>query len=159
MEIFPVFYKKILESFDEFHLRYLIIGGFATNFHGVIRTTLDMDLWVDKKGNNLDNLFESFISLGYSEESCKQAVDAFTTNHMIKIPFEDNLVEIMDDFITKMDFDRTYENRVVMELGSFYYYVIGMEDLITMKSKTNRYRDLLDVKELKEIRNDTNASR
>jgi hypothetical protein len=49
MELFPGFYKSILEAFENYHVRYLLIGGFATNYHGVIRSTLDMDLWIYKK--------------------------------------------------------------------------------------------------------------
>ena len=135
----------------------MVIGGFATNFHGVIRSTLDLDIWVDKKHDNLENLFKSFVFLGYSQINCRQAVEAFSNDHIIKIPFEDNLIEIMDDLITKMNFDKVYMNRNESRVNDFTFNVIGIDDLIAMKSKTNRYRDLLDVKELKEIKNDNNS--
>jgi predicted nucleotidyltransferase len=156
MELFPDFYNKILCAFEKNHVRYLIIGGFATNFHGVIRSTLDMDLWVDNKKDNLKQLYHSLISLEYSENSCQQAIEAFKNNHLIKIFQEENLVELLDDFITKMDFDSAYSNRISRTTGHFMFHIIGLEDLIAMKSKTNRYRDLLDIKELEEIRKDRN---
>ena len=155
MDLFPEFYKEILKSFDKSNLRYLIIGGFATSFHGVIRSTLDLDIWVDKKKENLSKLFQSLISLDYSEKSCHQAIEAFNKDHIIKIIQNDNLVELMDDFITKMNFEKVYNNRIEGKDGKLTFYVIGMDDLIAMKSKTNRYRDLLDAKELKEIRNES----
>ena len=34
----------------------MIVGGYATNYHGVIRATIDLDLWVDIKENNLEKL-------------------------------------------------------------------------------------------------------
>ena len=34
----------------------MIVGGYATNYHGVIRSTIDLDLWVDIKENNLEKL-------------------------------------------------------------------------------------------------------
>ena len=157
MELFPDFYNKILEAFETYHVRYLIIGGFATTFHGVIRSTLDMDLWVDKKNDNLDQLYHSLISLDYSENSCHQAIEAFKSNHLIKIIHEDNLVELLDDFITKMDFDSAYKKRIEKKTDHLTFHVIRVEDLILMKSKTNRYRDLIDVKELKEINKNTNS--
>jgi predicted nucleotidyltransferase len=157
MELFPDFYNKILDAFEKNHVRYLIIGGFATNFHGVIRSTLDMDLWVDNKNDNLEQLYHSLISLDYSEESCQQAIEAFKKNHLIKISQEDNLIELLDDFITKMDFDSAYNNRTARTTVHFTFHVIGLEDLIAMKSKKTRYSDLLDIKELEEIRKDTNS--
>ncbi|SRR6056297_1088331 len=157
MELFPEFYKSILQAFEKYQVRYLVVGGFATNFHGIIRSTLDMDIWIDKKDTNLECLYNSLIYLDYSEESCQQATEAFKNNHIIKISHEDNLVELLDDSITRMDFDSAYDNRIEKKTDYFTFYVIGLEDLITMKSKTNRYRDLIDVKELKEIRKDKNA--
>jgi hypothetical protein len=157
MTVFPDFYEKILSAFEKHQLRYLVIGGFAANFHGVIRSTLDLDIWVDKKHDNLENLFKAFVYLGYSQNNCHQAVEAFSNDHIIKIPFEDNLIEIMDDFITKMNFDKVYMNRNENRVNDFTFSVIGIDDLIAMKSKTNRYRDLLDVKELKEIKNDNSS--
>ena len=157
MELFPDFYNKILEAFEMYHVRYLIIGGFATNFHGVIRSTLDMDLWIDKNNANLEQLYHSLITLNYSEDSCQQAIEAFKSNHLIKISHEDNLIELLDDFITKMDFDLVYNNRIEKTTDHLTFHVIGLEDLIAMKFKTNRYRDLVDVKELKEIRKEANS--
>lgn len=157
MEIFPVFYKKILKAFEKYNLRYLIIGGYATTFHGVIRSTLDLDLWVDSKKDNREKLFKSLNSLEYSENSCRQAVEAFKKDHMIKIPYKVDLIEIMDDFITKMDFDTAYKNRIEQKDSNLTFHVIGIQDLITMKLKTNRYRDLIDAKELKEISDEKNS--
>ncbi len=157
MDLFPEFYQNILTAFDKHQVRYLIIGGFATSFHGVIRSTLDLDLWVDKQHDNLEKFLEALISLGYSEDSCQKAVKAFSNEHIIKIPYEDNLIEILDDFITKMDFNRVYKNRIDKKYNQLIVSVIGMDDLIVMKSKTNRYRDLVDVKELKKVRKDKNS--
>lgn len=151
METFTDFYYRILKTFQKHRLLYLIVGGYATNFHGVIRSTIDLDLWVDKKENNLKNLYNSFLNLDYSKESCHNAVEAFRNEHKIKIPLKDNLVEIVDDFICKMNFDEVYENRVESNINDLRFKVISLEDLITMKSKSNRYRDLSDVEELSKL--------
>ncbi len=42
--------EDILSLWKELYkqdVRYIMIGGFATNLHGYIRTTNDIDLWID----------------------------------------------------------------------------------------------------------------
>lgn len=148
MEAFTDFYYRILKTFQKHNLLYLIVGGYATNFHGVIRSTIDLDIWIDRKENNLVKLYNSFLHLEYSKESSHKAIEAFKMEHKIKIPFEDNLVEIIDDSICKMDFDKVYENRIERNIDDLRFKIISLDDLITLKSKSNRYRDLLDAKEL-----------
>jgi len=70
MGLFPHFYHTILQAFEHHHLRYLIVGGYATNFYGVIRSTIDLDLWVDRKEENMERMYRAFLSLDYEQGSC-----------------------------------------------------------------------------------------
>lgn len=152
MEIFPPFYKQILKAFEDQNLRYMIVGGYASTFYGVIRSTFDLDLWVDNKANNLEKLYQSFLYLNYKEEDSKQAIEALKNNHMIKLPDENDLVEIMDDVVCRLDFDKAYERRTEQRINDLKYHIISLDDLIEMKSGSNRYRDLSDAEELKKFR-------
>jgi hypothetical protein len=152
MEIFPPFYKQILKAFEDQTLRYMIVGGYASTFHGVIRSTFDLDLWVDNTTNNLEKLYQSFLYLNYNEEDSEQAIEAFKNNHMIKLPDENDLVEIMDDAVCRLDFDKAYARRTEQRTNDLKYHIISLDDLIQMKSGSNRYRDLSDAEELKKFR-------
>jgi hypothetical protein len=130
----------------------MIVGGYATNYHGVIRSTIDLDLWVDIKENNLENLFHTFINMGYNQSSCEEAITALRKDHLIKIPLDHDLVEIMDDHIIRMDFDQAYENRVERNIDNLAINIIGLDELIAAKLQSNRYQDLDDADKLKEYR-------
>ena len=130
----------------------MIVGGYATNYHGVIRATIDLDLWVDIKENNLEKLFHAFISMGYNQSSCKEAITAFKKDHLIKIPLDHDLVEIMDESIIRMDFDQAYRNRVESKIEDIAISIICIKDLIAIKTKSNRYKDLDDARKLEEYR-------
>lgn len=145
-------YYNVLKALNQCNVRYMIVGGYATNYHGVIRSTIDLDLWVDIKEYNLENLFHAFISMGYNHSSCEEAITALRKDHLIKIPLDHDLVEIMDDHIIRMDFDQAYENRVERNIDDITVNVIGLEDLIAVKLKSNRYQDLDDADKLKEYR-------
>ncbi len=36
---------KFWQSLNQFHVRYIMVGGFATRFHGYNRNTDDLDMW------------------------------------------------------------------------------------------------------------------
>ncbi len=59
------FWKALTES----HVRYIMVGGFATRFHGVDRNTDDLDMWLEDTLENRKHLIQSFIKLGYGKES------------------------------------------------------------------------------------------
>jgi predicted nucleotidyltransferase len=152
MKDFGRLYYNVLKALNQCNVRYMIVGGFATNYHGVIRSTIDLDLWVDIKENNLEKLFHAFISMGYNHSSCEEAITALRKDHLIRIPLDHDLVEIMDDHIIRMDFDQAYKNRVERNIDDITFNVIGLEDLIAVKLKSNRYQDLDDANKLKEYR-------
>lgn len=148
----PGFYLKIISVFNLNKVKYLLIGGHAVNFYGYVRVTADMDIWVSNESTNLEKLFKSLLELGYNEENCKKALDFFMENHMIKIPKDTDLVELLDSFMVKTDFESAYKNRETANIDGIKINIIGFNELIKSKTKSNRDKDLNDVKELQEIK-------
>jgi len=46
---------------------FLIIGGYAVNFHGYSRMTEDIDLWLRPDNLNRDKFIQVLVSFGFSE--------------------------------------------------------------------------------------------
>ncbi len=46
----------------------MLIGGLAVNFHGIIRNTQDMDIWLAPTNENSDLFYKVLLDLGYTEE-------------------------------------------------------------------------------------------
>ena len=49
------------------NVRYIMIGGFATRFHGYNRTIDDLDLWLEDNLQNRKNLRAAFNELEYGD--------------------------------------------------------------------------------------------
>lgn len=130
----------------------MVVGGFAVNFHGYSRSTMDMDIWVDTNEKNLRRLFDSFNSLGFEKSKCSDAIQNLRDNHMIKIPLEKTKIELLDSVMIKYEFDKSYRNHVKTHLGGIEIKIIGFDDLIGCKKKSNRMKDLLDVRNLETLR-------
>lgn len=49
-------FKEFIELLNEQAVEYLIIGGYAVNFHGYPRYTKDIDIWIHSTSNNIGKL-------------------------------------------------------------------------------------------------------
>lgn len=147
----PAFYMSFLEKLNFFGVDYLIVGGQAVNFHGYSRATMDMDIWINKTQMNLIQLEKVFVSLAYSEEKSRDAVSYYSDHHKIDIPKDQHLIEILDSYILKSDFTAAFENRVKRSIDDIDVFIIDLDSLLEIKSKSSRLQDLADVEKLKEI--------
>lgn len=145
------FYIQILDALNKCDVEYLLVGGHAVNFHGYVRATLDLDIWVNNSEQNLEKLLASFIFLGYNKENSKKAIKYFKLNHMIKLPKDKAIIDILDDFMINEVFVNSFKNKETMFIGNTEVKVVGFEDLLKIKYKSNRTKDLLDVQELKTL--------
>ena len=50
--------KEFIQSLNDNHVRYLVIGGYAVALHGYPRYTKDIDVWIETSSENAVN-FES----------------------------------------------------------------------------------------------------
>ncbi|NBC84062.1 MAG: hypothetical protein GVY19_11890 [Bacteroidetes bacterium] len=145
-------FKSIINALNKADVDYMIIGGFAVNVHGYARNTGDLDIWVDNSKENMQKLYNSFVHLGFNKKKSEAAVNFLSKNHMIKIPLDNTKVEFMDSFIANNDFQESYKNHLIINPEGMPLKVIGFDDLLTIKQKSARMKDLLDVKQLKEIK-------
>ena len=50
MDVFDNELLRFWKIANQFNLRYIMIGGVATNLHGYQRTTADIDIWLEDTG-------------------------------------------------------------------------------------------------------------
>ena len=58
---------RFWRSLNNHKVNYIMVGGFATRFHGFNRNTEDLDLWLEDSLQNRKNLRQSFIDLDYGD--------------------------------------------------------------------------------------------
>jgi hypothetical protein len=52
----PSDFKEFLRLLDAHRVEYLLIGGYAVNYHGYPRATTDMDIWIAVDPADLERL-------------------------------------------------------------------------------------------------------
>lgn len=135
------------------HVRYIMVGGFATRFHGFDRTTDDLDMWLDDTVENRKNLRKSFKDLGYGDFSSLEMMQFVPgwTNFYIGSGIElDIMTEMkgLEDF----SFKECLSKASIADLDGIEVPFLHINHLIDNKKAVNRPKDQLDVVQLEKIK-------
>lgn len=139
-------------------VKMIMVGGGAVNFHGYQRHSADVDFWIDFSLENLNKLLNVFNEMGYEINEFPESVKRAEQNISIKFsPYDLNL-----ELITKFSVNKTFEEAfkdaelVIIDTNKVLKWkVLSYDDLITSKIKSGRPKDLLDIMELKKIKDNS----
>jgi predicted nucleotidyltransferase len=144
---------KFWRSLNKNQVKYIMVGGFATRFHGFNRSTDDLDLWLDNTPVNRVNLRKSFVDLGYG--------DFPSLETMVFVPgwtsfYVGQMIEL--DIMTEMKgldghtFDECLDMASIADLDGTQVPFLHINQLIANKKAVNRPKDQIDVLELERIK-------
>jgi len=146
--------KKLIKALKNDKINYMIVGGYAVNFHGYSRNTVDIDLVIKFTLSNLRKIEIILNEMGMISRLPIDAVSIFKfrdeyikNRNLIAWNFysENDPTEQVDILITHDVSDFKSEK---FRVGQLEIKVISKDDLIKMKKKSGRKKDLLDVEEL-----------
>lgn len=132
----------------------MIVGGYAVNFHGYSRNTIDIDLVIKFTLSNLKKIEKILQKMGMTSRLPIDAISIFKfreeyikNRNLIAWNFynENDPTDQVDILITHDVSDFKSEK---FRVGDFEFKVISKEDLIKMKRKSGRDKDLTDIREL-----------
>jgi hypothetical protein len=147
---------EFITTANKNYVRMLMVGGNAVNFHGYNRHSADVDFWIESTEENFKRLIATFNEMGYEIEDFPEAVKNQKQNISIKFSPIDLNLELITNFSVNKSFEQAYndsEKVVINEKNFLRWNVLSFEDLITSKIKANRPKDLLDIQQLREIKN------
>jgi hypothetical protein len=154
-------YKDLFVALAQNQIRYLVAGGFAVNLHQIQRATMDLDLIVHLEKVNLLRFAEVMKNLGFIPRLPVKAEDFadpeirsrwITEKNMMVFSFNNpkNPFEVVDVFVEEPSpFEQLFRNKIEVQAFQVKIDVIGVEDLIEMKKKAGRDKDLFDIEQLK----------
>jgi hypothetical protein len=144
---------QLLKSLNQYHVRYLLVGGMAGVVHGHIRTTLDMDLWIGNTHENTEAFVRALLDnevVGAELLRTMPLIFGWTSVRFGKSGFELDLGHSLKAF-AETDFDACYNRGLIADYDGTPFRVIHLRDLITEKEATGRKKDLADLDELQRI--------
>jgi hypothetical protein len=145
-------YQDIVALFNMNHVRYLLAGAYSMGVFGYARSTYDIDLWIAKDDDNVDNVLRSLEEFGVPFALNKE--DLQKKNNVIQIGVVPNRIDILTD-IDGVTFDDAWKNRQIKMLDELEVNVLDLKDIIKNKQASGRPKDQLDLIELSKLLQDS----
>ncbi len=142
-------FKEFIELLNEHKVKYLIIGGYAVNFHGYPRYTKDIDLWLWMSEPNIEKLIKAIKDFGFGSLHL-EIEDFMTPENVIQLGYEPYRIDLLMD-VDGVSFEDCYERRTEAELDGTEVKFLSLQDLIVAKKKAGRLQDLADAEQLEKL--------
>ena len=143
----PPDFRDFLECLNAAGVEYLLVGGHAVAFHGYVRVTSDMDIWINRTRENAERVIAA-VRQFFDDEmdglTVEQLLDAATVTHFGARP---QLIEILGE-IDGGNFAEAWSQKVTADYDGVSTNIIGLIDLKKNKHSTGRAKDLADLENL-----------
>ena len=156
--------EAVVRALNEAKVRYLIVGGVAVNVHGYVRLTMDLDLVIQLKPENIVAAWEAMEKIGYRARIPVSGRDFADDKKrelwrrekgMLVLQFwsDEHRRTQVDVFVREpFDFDREHatapDHAIVPGVVA---KIVGWDTLLQMKREAGRPKDLLDLDMLEKI--------
>ena len=144
---------RFLKALLKFNVKFLIIGGHASIYYGVRRTTSDLDILIEPTQANGKKLLGAFSDLKL--EVPEITPSEFEKNLVLAFGFEPDAIDIIN-YTPGIDIDAVFKNCVSVNFSGIQVPMIDIRDLIKNKEALQRegekaLMDKYDAEVLKKI--------
>lgn len=151
-------FEKIFRALNKAKVKYLVIGGVAVNLHGYLRFTGDLDLLILLNEKNLKKIDGVMKKLKYSE---RLPVSILTLSNQTQVkkwlkeknmkaytfnPPKNNPLQIDIVIEDSLKFEFYDRRKNIKKMGALQIPVVSIQDIIKMKKKAHRDKDMIDLK-------------
>jgi predicted nucleotidyltransferase len=127
-------------------VRYLVLGGYAVNYHGHHRNTKNIDIWISTDALNADRVSRALQQFGFAAANVPASKfrDRRTVHAFGRAPLRVDLLTNPSG----VEFDACFERRIEASLEGVRVPFISLEDLKENKKASGRHQDLADLESL-----------
>jgi len=157
-------YKEIFGKLERAKIDYVIVGGVAVNLYGYARFTGDIDILLALNIENLNKMDKLMKSIGYSERQpvpIRDLSDSKLLDKHLKDKgmraftyVSSDMPQLDVDVIIEesKNFEKFKEHGNLIEVWDMKLPVVSIDDLICMKKKTGREKDIADAAALLKLK-------
>jgi predicted nucleotidyltransferase len=151
MNIFFEEHQKVLTVLIEHKVHFMLIGGYAVNYHGYSRTTGDMDVWIKPDNENKLLLLQALLKLGFDEAGIKEIESWDFTKpqlfHILDKPYRTDFLT----YVSGIKYTEAEQEIIKGEFEGMLVPFININHLIRSKQNTGRLKDQADIEYLNKI--------
>ena len=141
-------FNDFLHALNDHQVRYLIVGAMAVAVHGHVRYTRDLHIWVERSPENAARVVAAFHAFGLDGPSLNFLLkeDVF-----FRVGEGSTVIDVFTGMGPGFKFQEHLERAVLVNLNGLSVPVLGLQDLIRIKTRAGRPQDVADVAVLKAI--------
>ena len=147
--IFNFDFLEFLKLLEKHEVDFLLVGGYAVVLHGYIRSTGDMDLWIERTDANYQKLIKVYID--FSAPIFPKEQFSNPKFNVWGIGVEPSKIEILTQ-VDGLLFNESFKKRKFFKVDNFQIPYIDFDDLIKNKLASGRYKDLADIEQLRKLK-------
>ncbi|MCJ0743390.1 DUF6036 family nucleotidyltransferase [Pedobacter montanisoli] len=160
MDVFDDEILTIWRSFNKNNVRFIMVGGVATNLHGFLRTTADIDMWIEDSPDNRKNLRKALKECAVGDFPSIESmtfVPGWTDFNLTSGMRLDMMTSVKG--LEEYGFENSLQMASIASIYDVEVPFLHINQLIEAKKASNRPKDQIDVIELENIKKlrDTNT--
>lgn len=140
-------FKELLRSFNEHHVKYLIVGAYAVMKYTEPRYTKDLDIWVEPTDENASHVYNALAEFGAPMSGVKPK-DFTNIDLVFQIGVAPHRIDILMS-VKGLDFASAWERRLQAAFEDVPMSLVCKEDLLASKVAAGRPQDLIDAASLR----------
>ena len=142
----PDDFKEFLRLLGSNAIEYLLIGGYAVNIYGYVRTTNDLDVWVNVTPENAAKIDRALRQFGFAGTTLTP--DLFLApNNIVRMGLPPVRIEILTS-VSGVEFEACYAEKEMIRMEDLVVPVISLARLRQNKAASGRTKDLADLENL-----------
>lgn len=149
-------FLDFIELLNTHKVEYMVVGGYAVGLHGHPRYTGDLDIWIKRSDENVDNLLKTIKDFGgplAHIDKSQLMQNATKQNPSPGISFGRDPIRIeVITTIDGVDFDDCFLRALTKEITGVPLRYIHFNDLKINKMSTGRAQDKADIEALENKR-------
>ncbi len=142
---------QFVASAERHKVEYILIGGLALLFNGIVRFTQDADVWLQPTAENRDRFLQVLLDLGYEEADLIALREAdFTQPQVVRI--SEGPIDVLTQVHTRLNYDECRQRaKSWTSEGGHKAWFLHINDLRETKILARRPKDLNDVLRIDEM--------
>jgi hypothetical protein len=141
-------FRELLNLFEKYKARYLVVGGYAVMKYSEPRFTKDLDVWIATDPDNAHSVYAALKEFGAPLTNLS-AEDFTHQDYFYQMGRPPLRIDIMMS-IPGVEFEEAWKNREIVEFDDQKIPFISRSDLIRAKKASGRPQDKIDIDRLKE---------
>ena len=153
MDVFNAELLRFWNCLNENNVRYIMVGGVATNLNGYQRATADADLWIDDTIENRTKLRKAFCECDMGDFEALESMQFVTgwTTFQLNNGLPLDIMTSMKG-LEEFSFEECLNVATIADIDGVTVPFLHINHLITNKKAVNRPKDQLDVIYLEKVK-------